>query len=37
MLDRYADLKLVDYGFFYHRDPISTSDDGTFFLLEKTG
>lgn len=37
MLDRYADLKLVDYGFFYHRDPIARSDDGTFFLLEKTG
>ena len=37
MLDRYEDLKLVDYGFFYHRDPISKSDDGTFFLLEKTG
>lgn len=37
MLDRYDDLKLVDYGFFYHRDPIASSDDGTFFLLEKTG
>ena len=36
MLDRYDDLKLVDYGFFYHRDPIARSDDGTFFLLEKT-
>jgi pseudaminic acid biosynthesis-associated methylase len=37
MLDRFGDkLKLVDYGFFYHRDPIARSDDGTFFLLEKT-
>lgn len=37
MLDRYAGkLKLVEYGFFYHRDPIARSDDGTFFLLEKT-
>ncbi len=37
MLDRYeGELKLVDYGFFYHRDPIARSDDGTFFLLEKT-
>jgi spore coat polysaccharide biosynthesis protein SpsF len=37
MLDRYEGrLKLVDYGFFYHRDPIARSDDGTFFLLEKT-
>lgn len=35
MLDRYDDLRLADYGFFYHRDPISRSDDGTFFLLEK--
>lgn len=38
MLDRFEDkLRLVDYGFFYHRDPIARSDDGTFFLLEKTG
>ncbi|MGJ3232186.1 MAG: pseudaminic acid biosynthesis-associated methylase [Oceanicaulis sp.] len=37
MLDRYEDLRLVDYGFFYHRDPIARSDDGTFFLLEKRG
>jgi pseudaminic acid biosynthesis-associated methylase len=37
MLDRFGDkLRLVDYGFFYHRDPITRSDDGTFFLLEKT-
>lgn len=37
MLDRFGDkLRLVDYGFFYHRDPIARSDDGTFFLLEKT-
>lgn len=37
MLDRFEGrLKLADYGFFYHRDPIARSDDGTFFLLEKT-
>ncbi|WP_420433307.1 pseudaminic acid biosynthesis-associated methylase [Hyphobacterium sp.] len=36
MLDRFKDrLELKDYGFFYHRDPISWSDDGTWFLLEK--
>jgi pseudaminic acid biosynthesis-associated methylase len=36
MLDKYeGKLKLADYGFFYHRDPISWSDDGTWFLLEK--
>ncbi|MCR9130768.1 MAG: pseudaminic acid biosynthesis-associated methylase [Alphaproteobacteria bacterium] len=38
MLDRFSGrLKLLDYGFFYHRDPIARSDDGTFFLMEKTG
>jgi spore coat polysaccharide biosynthesis protein SpsF len=36
MLDRFkGKLALKDYGFFYHRDPISWSDDGTWFLLEK--
>jgi pseudaminic acid biosynthesis-associated methylase len=36
ILDRFGDqLRLVDYGFFYHRDPVSRSDDGTFFLMEK--
>lgn len=35
MLDRYGDLKLVDYGFFYHRDPNFPKDDPTWFLLEK--
>ncbi|WP_421791068.1 pseudaminic acid biosynthesis-associated methylase [Hyphobacterium sp.] len=36
MLDRFkGQLELKDYGFFYHRDPISWSDDGTWFLLEK--
>jgi pseudaminic acid biosynthesis-associated methylase len=36
MLDKYADLKLVDYGFVYHRDPIFPLGDVTWFLLEKT-
>ena len=35
MLDLYSDLKLVDYGFCYHRDPIHPKDDLTWFLLEK--
>jgi pseudaminic acid biosynthesis-associated methylase len=35
MLDKYSDLKLVDYGFSYHRDPIFPQDDITWFLLEK--
>ena len=35
MLDRYADLQLLDYGFGYHRDPQFPVDDITWFLLEK--
>lgn len=35
MLDRYSDLKLVDYGFFYKRDKAFPQDDVTWFLLEK--
>ena len=35
MLDRYSDLKLVDYGFQYHRDSNFPQDDLTWFLLEK--
>lgn len=35
MMDRYPDLKLVDYGFVYHRDNNFPDDDITWFLLEK--
>ena len=35
MLDTYADLNLVDYGFSYHRDPAFPQDDISWFLLEK--
>lgn len=35
MLDKYPDLKLVDYGFSYQRDPAFPGDDGTWFLLRK--
>ena len=35
MLDRFSDLKLVDYGFVYHRDRHFPQDDVTWFLLEK--
>jgi pseudaminic acid biosynthesis-associated methylase len=35
MLDLYPDLKLVDYGFVYHRDLAFPSDDSTWFLMEK--
>ncbi|MFJ3484454.1 pseudaminic acid biosynthesis-associated methylase [Pseudomonas sp. NPDC090202] len=35
MLDRFADLQLLDYGFVYRRDPQFPADDVTWFLLEK--
>lgn len=35
MLDKYPDLRLVDYGFCYQRDQAFPGDDGTWFLLQK--
>jgi pseudaminic acid biosynthesis-associated methylase len=35
LMDQYEDLKLVDYGFIYHRDNNYQQDDMTWFLLEK--
>jgi len=35
MLDAYADLKLIDYGFIYHRDNNFRQDDINWFLLSK--
>jgi len=35
MLDRFKDLKLLDYGFIYHRDNNFPQDDINWFLLEK--
>lgn len=35
MMDIYADLKLIDYGFSYRRDPVFPQDDITWFLMEK--
>lgn len=35
MMDKYPDLKLVDYGFRYHRDNMFPMDDSTWFILEK--
>lgn len=35
IMDRHPDLKLVDYGFGYHRDNNFPLDDITWFLLEK--
>ena len=35
LMDRYVDLRLVDYGFSYRRDPATPQDDITWFLMEK--
>jgi spore coat polysaccharide biosynthesis protein SpsF len=35
LLDRHQDLRLVDYGFAYHRDPDFPQDDITWFLMER--
>jgi len=37
ILDRHADLQLIDYGFAYRRDPNFPQDDITWFLMEKRG
>jgi len=34
LMDMYSSIKLVDYGFCYHRDPNWPQDDITWFLLE---
>ena len=36
ILDAFPQLRLVDYGFTYHRDPRHPLDDSTWFLMEKT-
>ncbi len=36
MLEKYSDLKLLDYGFSYKRDTVFPQDDITWFLMEKT-
>ena len=35
ILDTYPNLRLIDYGFAYHRDPAFPQDDISWFLLEK--
>jgi pseudaminic acid biosynthesis-associated methylase len=35
LMDRHSDLRLVDYGFSYHRDRTFPQDDITWFLMEK--
>jgi len=35
IMEKYPQLKLIDYGFVYHKDPSFPQDDLTWFLLEK--
>ncbi len=35
MMEKYPDLRLVDYGFSYHGDPAFPQDDITWFLMQK--
>ena len=35
-MDRFSDVRLLDYGFQYHRDKNFPMDDVTWFLMEKT-
>ena len=37
LMDRHDDLRLVDYGFLYRRDPVFPQDDISWFLMEKRG
>ncbi|MGY1488092.1 pseudaminic acid biosynthesis-associated methylase [Methylobacillus pratensis] len=36
MLEKFPDLKLIDYGFSYRRDPSFPQDDITWFLMQKS-
>ena len=35
MLEQFSDLRLINYGFAYHKDPSFPQDDINWFLLEK--
>jgi spore coat polysaccharide biosynthesis protein SpsF len=35
IMERHPELRLVDYGFVYRRDPVFPQDDITWFLMEK--
>ncbi|WP_286880485.1 pseudaminic acid biosynthesis-associated methylase [Sphingomonas sp.] len=35
IMDRHPTMRLRDYGFVYHRDPLFPQDDITWFLMEK--
>ncbi len=34
-MQKYPDVKLIDYGFVYHKDPNFPQDDITWFLMKK--
>ena len=36
MMEKFQDLKLIDYGFVYRNDPSFPQDDITWFLMKKT-
>nr|WP_223267114.1 pseudaminic acid biosynthesis-associated methylase [Chlorobium phaeovibrioides] len=36
IMDGYPQMRLIDYGFFYHRDPVFPQDDVSWFLMEKS-
>lgn len=36
LLDAYSNLRVLDYGFVWRRDPAFPQDDATWFVLEKT-
>ena len=36
IMDRFANVTLIDYGFVYHRDANFSQDDMTWFLMERT-
>ncbi|MBO6177663.1 MAG: pseudaminic acid biosynthesis-associated methylase [Selenomonadaceae bacterium] len=36
LLDKYKDLRLLNYGFSYHRDNHFPGGDGTWFIMEKS-
>jgi pseudaminic acid biosynthesis-associated methylase len=35
IMEKFPEMKLVNYGFLYHRDPLFPHDDITWFLMEK--
>lgn len=37
IMERYPDMKLLDYGFAYRKDPVHPLDDISWFLMEKRG